>query len=101
MLEGLHDYDEDSDLNVDKPIYTEDTLSKLHDSLKEVAPEYDAIINVTAMPRSTPAIASLSDGYELFDEYERIKRYELHSSLLTAHLATTHLSPDGYILFNS
>ena len=43
----------------------------------------------------------MSDGFDLFDEYERVKRYELYSSLLTAHIASHHLSPDGYILFKS
>lgn len=76
-------------------------IEKLHAKLKELAPEYDAIINIAAIPRNNPLISKLTDGFELFDEYERIKRYELYSSLLTAHLAAHHLSPDGYILFKS
>lgn len=43
----------------------------------------------------------MSEGFELFEEYERVKRHLMLSSMLTAHLATHHLSPDGYILFNS
>jgi len=66
-----------------------------------MAPEYDAIINVAGMGRDTPIQASLTDGFELFEEYERVKRHKLLSSMLTAHLAATHLSPDGYVLFNS
>lgn len=54
------------------------------------------------MPREMlPYSASIADGFELFDEYERVKRYDMHSHILMAHLATHHLSPDGYILFNS
>ncbi len=76
-------------------------MQALSKKLAEMAPEYDAIINVAAMPRSTPIQASLMDGFELFEEYERIKRHKMLSSMLTCHLAATHLSPDGYILFNS
>ena len=66
-----------------------------------MAPEYDAIINIAAIPRQNTLISKMSDGFDLFDEYERVKRYELYSSLLTAHIASHHLSPDGYILFKS
>ena len=76
-------------------------LEKLHKKLDDVAPEFDAIINIAATPRSNPISAPLTDANALFEEYERVKRYEMYSSLLTAHLAATHASPDCYILFNS
>ena len=76
-------------------------LAKLNAKVREMAPEYDAIVNLAAPPRTYQLESSLTSGYELFDEYERIKRYELYSSLLTAHLAANHLSPDGYVVFKS
>lgn len=66
-----------------------------------MAPEYDAMINLASPPRTMKLESSLGDGYELFDEYERIKRYELYSSLLTANIASKQMSPDGYIVFKS
>ena len=101
VIENLHEFDEDSDIQGDHRVFNETMLKKLHAKLKEVAPEYDAIVNVAGSPRDKPLVSSLADGFELFEEYERVKRYELYSSLLTANLATHHLSPDGYILFKS
>ena len=69
-----------------------------------------------------PLKASIKDGVEIFEEYERIRRTELMGSLLMTHLATmpraypavdpktglvpetsaSHslMSPDGYIGYN-
>ena len=66
--------------------------------------------------------ASIKDGVEIFEEYERIRRTELLGSLLMTHLATvprkppeidkvtglpnettatdSFLTPDGYVGFN-
>ena len=77
-------------------------IGRLRDQLAEHAPEYDAIVNIAAMPKDTIDFEPcLSDGFDLFDEYERIKRYHMHSHLLMTHLCTHHLGPDGYILYNS
>ena len=43
----------------------------------------------------------MTDGFELFSEYEKVKRHMMMSSMLTAHIAAQHASPDAYILFNS
>ena len=63
-------------------------LTQLTAALKEHAPEYDAIINLAKMPRSEEGHASLMDGEALFEEYERVKRYKIQSSLLMGHLAS-------------
>ena len=76
-------------------------LTDLDAKLKEHAPEYDAIVNVSGIGRRTQLEASMSDGYELFEEYEKVKRHMMMSSILTAHIASHHSSPDCYILFNS
>ena len=87
----------------------------------EFAEGYDAFIDVTSM-RKPPLKASIKDGVEIFEEYERIRRHELLGSLLMTHLATmpreyptinpktglmpdtsasdSLLSPDGYVAFN-
>lgn len=53
------------------------------------------------MGRKMQLEAGMVNGFELFSEYEKVKRHMIHSSILTAHLATEHLAPDGYLLFNS
>ena len=48
---------------------------------------YDAMINLAAMQK--PALtASIKDGEAIFEEYERIRKAELLSSLLLTHLGT-------------
>ena len=69
--------------------------------MRLMAPEFDAIINVADVARTSPIKASLADGFELFDEYERVYRHRMLASMLTAHLASNYLASDGYILFNS
>ena len=78
----------------------ESVLAKLKTQLKEHAPEYDAIINLAKPPQ--PLTADLTDGEALFEEYEKVRRYHLQSSILMVHLAACQMtSPDAYILFNS
>ena len=82
---------------------------------------YDAFINVAAMGK--PSLkASIQDGVGIFEEYERVRKAELLSSLLLTHLATaprqlpkkdaitgeipdttasdSFLTPDGYVAYN-
>jgi hypothetical protein len=42
----------------------------------------------------------LKDGEDLFDEYDRIRRAEIQSTLLMIHLASNFLSANGYVAFN-
>ena len=70
--------------------------------MSEFADDYDAMVNLAGVG-NPPLEASLSDesGEDLFEEYDRVRRSDMYSSLLLAHLATHHLTPDGYVLFNS
>ena len=69
--------------------------------MRDFAPDYEAMVNVAGVGRE-PLEASLADDGELlFEEYERVRKSDMYSSLLLAHLATHHLTADGYLLFNS
>ena len=93
VIEDLHNLD-------NTKVLDENVLTELHTKLKEHAPEYDAIINVAKTPN--PKVIALTDGEDLFEEYERVKRYEMMSSMLMVHLCASQvMSPDAYILFNS
>ena len=41
-----------------------------------------------------------SNGYDLFEEWERVRLAEVHSAILLKHLASNFLSPNGYVCFN-
>ena len=87
----------------------------------EFTVDYDAMINLAALQK--PALsASIKDGEAIFEEYERIRKAELLSTLLMTHIASaprklpvpdkhsgitpaitasdSFLAPDGYICYN-
>lgn len=61
------------------------------------AQEYDAMINLAAIGKPTLSATLGGDSLELFDEWDRLRRAEIHSSLLLVHLAANYLSPNGYV----
>jgi hypothetical protein len=89
--------------------------------MKEFAEGYDAFVNVASITKPS-LTASIKDGVAIFEEYERIRKTELLSSLLMTHLATaprklpeankktgeipvttasdSFLTPDGYVCYN-
>ena len=100
VIPGLHEFN-DEDEYEKKHVLNSDVLADLDVKLKEHAPEYDAIVNLAGMGRLNKPKASITDGFELFEEYEKVKRHMMLSSMLTAHIASHNSSPDCYILFNS
>lgn len=74
-------------------------IPDLHKQIKGFASEIDAVINL-ASPGSFKFKASLKDGEDLFDEYDRIRRADIQSTLLMIHLASNFLSANGYVAFN-
>jgi len=63
--------------------------------------EYDAMINLTGVGQTPAPLNLKSDSEELFEEWDRLRRTEMHSSLLLAHLAANYLAPTGYVCFSS
>ena len=109
------------DLNQDEP-FNQENMKKMKSEMAKFADGIDAYINVAGVDRKQALTASISDGTAIFEEYERIRKTELLSSLLMTHLAaaprelpkpdkhsgivpeiTASLSfahPDAYICFN-
>ena len=76
-------------------------LLKLKQEIGGFAQEYDAMINLASVGKP-PLTATLNgDSFELFDEWDRLRRAEMQSSLLLVHLAANYLSPNGYVALSS
>lgn len=56
IIDGLHEFKEDGDFesksNNNKAVFNGEMLKKLHSQLAQMAPEFDAIVNLAAAPRS-------------------------------------------------
>ena len=81
-------------LDKDEP-FTAPKIERLHKELKSFAEECDSIIDLATAQSLVP----LSDA-NIFEEYERVQQAELLSSMLTVHLASHFLSPNGYVAFS-
>ena len=62
-------------------------MANLRKEMTEFAEGYDAFIDVSSLGKQKLQ-ASIKDGIEIFEEYERIRKTELLGSLLMTHLAT-------------
>jgi hypothetical protein len=76
--------------------FSQPLIQKLHEDLKAFAPEYDAIINVAGTNALGPCSSRINEA-EIFDEYDIVKTGEFLSTIMTAHLASNFLSPNGYL----
>ncbi len=83
----------DFDKQIDREI-----LLQLSTQIKNTAEEIDAIINVASSIKPKEQISISSEL--IFDRYEQIRNSEIQSHILLTHLATKHLSPNGYVVFD-
>ena len=44
--------------------------------------------------------APVTDGIQLFEQYEEFRKANIYSSILMTHLASHYLSPNGYVGWN-
>jgi hypothetical protein len=84
-------------IDFDKPI-SSDQMLELNDMIKETAPEIDAIINVVSLPKRQEKL--MIGSANIFEEFENMRNTEIQSSLLLTHLASKHLSPNGFVGYN-
>ena len=73
-------------------------MLELNDMIKETAPEIDAIINVVSLPKRQEKL--MIGSANIFEEFENMRNTEIQSSLLLTHLASKHLSPNGFVGYN-
>lgn len=77
--------------------YKGDILERLKKEMSGFAQEYDAMINLAAIGKPPLSATLGGDSLALFDEWDRLRRAEIQSSLLLVHLAANYLSPNGYV----
>ena len=74
-------------------------MKNLREEINDFSEEVSTIINLHQLSDVRSELGFESE--EIFDEYEKLRDIELKATLLTAHLAGNHLSPNGYVCFSS
>ena len=74
-------------------------MEEVHKEVQDFTEELSAIINITEAKDTMPELTFKSA--DIFEEYEKVKNTEMRATLLTAHMAATYLSANGYVCFSS
>lgn len=81
--------------------FTGEVLDNLRTQVGSFNTEYDAMINLTGVGQQPAQLSLKSESSSLFEEWDKLRRTEVQTSLLLAHLAANYLSPTGYVCFSS
>ena len=63
--------------------------------MEEFAPEYDAMINLVGVGRQP--LQTQIGAADVFEQYASVQNAEITSNMILTHMATSLLTPNGYI----